>query len=350
MTSTKYTYSIQNDFPNHKVDSNRLTQEVQSSAIVIALDHVDTADDDCDIWFKDSLSDGDKSILNGIVAVHSGEPFPEPVRNVSVTNPALTVLAMPPIGLKTNQISQNWCDKTTWWYSAVKVTGEDATTTDPDRKIWKVSHQYMIDVYHGKLTGEETITDYRVTITEDSIAKTEQDPHYGSGGDYIVNYAAGTITFFNSIPDGYIPAISYYYENGSTWVISPSPGEVWKLKGAESQFSEDVILNDTMLYEVWAYDPNNLPNKIQVVDPDRYKSIYDFINDANKAYPGVPPLGGTGWRGASKATYVMSWDFQTTTDLSSAAGMELHVRLEHDTPFGGTFATGTFYFIRNSES
>jgi hypothetical protein len=46
---------------------------------------------------------------------------------------------------------------------------------------------------------------------------------------------------------------------------------------------------------------------------------------------------------------VFAWDFQTTTELTSSWGMELRVRLEHDTAYGGTFATGTFYFIREQE-
>ena len=349
MASTQYAYSISTDFPNHKVASDRLTQEIGASAIITALDYIGTADDVCDIWFKADLSIGDKVILDGVVAAHNGEPFPVPVQSVSVTNPTLTVNAMPPTGLKSNQISQNWCDRTTWWYSAVHVSDETATTTDPERKVWQLAHQFVIDTYHGKLTGEESLPDYLVVVKVGGAQKAEQDPHYGVGGDYVINYATGTITFLNSVPGGTDPVVSYYYENGSTWIIQPAPGEVWKLKGAECQFAEDVILNDTMVYEVWGYDPNDPPNKIPYAGFDYYKSIYDFINDANKAYPSVPAIGGPGWRGSQKKIYVFSWDFQTTTPLYSSYGMELRVRLQHDTPYGGTFATGTFYFIREAE-
>jgi hypothetical protein len=355
MVSTKYTYTISTSFPNAKVESTRLTQEIQSSAITIAIERIDTNDDICDIWFKDALSQTDEAILNGLVAVHSGEPIPQPAQpvivsnSITVANPTLTVNAMPPSGLKSNQISQNWCDKTTWWYSAVQVINESATTNDGYRKIWNLSHQNIIDVYHGKLTGEEALPNYRVLVSADGIQKTEQDPHYGTGGDYKINYTTGTITFFEALADGISPIVTYYYENGSTWIIQPTLGEKWKLKGAESQFSEDVILNDSMVYEVWAYNPYDLPNKMMVAAPDYYKTIYDFINDANKAYPQIPPLGGSGWRGANKQTYIFSWDFQTTTELLSSYGMELRVRLEHDSSYGGTFATGTFYFIRESE-
>ena len=75
MINTKYTYSIQNDFPNHKENSDRLTLEIQNSSITISLDCINTSDDECDIWFKDILSSDDLITLNSIVATHSGEPI-----------------------------------------------------------------------------------------------------------------------------------------------------------------------------------------------------------------------------------------------------------------------------------
>ncbi len=76
MAATKYTYSVSGDFPNQKVAPDRLTQEIQTSSIVTALDYINVSGDDCDIWFKDSLSAGDVTVLDGIVAAHSGEPLP----------------------------------------------------------------------------------------------------------------------------------------------------------------------------------------------------------------------------------------------------------------------------------
>jgi hypothetical protein len=85
MAATKYSYSISSDFPNHKVSTDRLTLEIQQSQIVVALDYINTSGDDCDIWFKDALSSGDETILDGVVANHSGEPLAQP--------PAQTTLA-----------------------------------------------------------------------------------------------------------------------------------------------------------------------------------------------------------------------------------------------------------------
>jgi hypothetical protein len=75
MADTPYTYSVQTDFPNHKVDSGRLREEILGSAIVTALRDIITEGDVCTITFKATLSAGDELILDGIVAVHSGEPL-----------------------------------------------------------------------------------------------------------------------------------------------------------------------------------------------------------------------------------------------------------------------------------
>jgi len=88
MAATQYDYSIQNDFPNHRVNSTRLTQEIQQSAIVIALQSIETSGDVCAIWFKDPLSVGDQAILDGIVATHSGDPLPYQPQGVALQTPA----------------------------------------------------------------------------------------------------------------------------------------------------------------------------------------------------------------------------------------------------------------------
>ena len=82
MAATKYTYSISSDFPNQKVNSEKLTQQIEASAIATALDYVNTDGDECDIWFADALSGGDETLLDGIVASHDGGPPVYPVTGV----------------------------------------------------------------------------------------------------------------------------------------------------------------------------------------------------------------------------------------------------------------------------
>ena len=76
MAATKYTYSISGDFPNQKVDSDRLTKEIDGDAtITTALDYINTAGDVCDIWFVAALSAPEITALDTVVANHSGDPI-----------------------------------------------------------------------------------------------------------------------------------------------------------------------------------------------------------------------------------------------------------------------------------
>jgi len=257
-------------------------------------------------------------------------------------------------GLKANLITPNWCDPTTWYYSSVYTINETAVLKDGyDGYVYTLSHKNIIDTYHGKITGENLIHDidgysYLVNLTIDNVQKIEVDPSTGLG-DFVINYALGEITFSSKINQNSTVLVTYHYENGSTHVLYPDPGTVFRIKGIECQFSADVIMNDSMVYEVWAYNPNNLPNKMLATSPDVYKTIWDFINDANKAYPKIPILGGTSWRGMKTEVYVFSWDLQSSTDLYSSLGMELRIRLEHNIPYGGNCCTGIFYCVKNNE-
>ena len=78
MALTEYDYTISTAFPNQEVNSTRLTLEIADSAIAETLSHIDTneASDNCAIWFENALTQDDKTALDGIVAVHSGQSFP----------------------------------------------------------------------------------------------------------------------------------------------------------------------------------------------------------------------------------------------------------------------------------
>lgn len=82
-TPTKYTYSISSDF-SAGVATDALASEIETSSIVTVLDRIDTAGDDCDVWFKDVLSGGDQTTLNSLVAAHAGVGLAQPVQTVNL--------------------------------------------------------------------------------------------------------------------------------------------------------------------------------------------------------------------------------------------------------------------------
>jgi len=96
-----YTYSVQGDFPNQKVDAGRLTMEINSSDISISLDHIDIDSVECNITFKASLPSNDKTILDGLVANHSGEPYEDEAAPTDPTNKPRVQATPRPLGLDT---------------------------------------------------------------------------------------------------------------------------------------------------------------------------------------------------------------------------------------------------------
>ena len=71
--STKYTFSISNDTLNSIVNLSRLTSEIGSSGITVAVDYINTDNDVCDIWFKADISSEEETTLSGIMGAHTGE-------------------------------------------------------------------------------------------------------------------------------------------------------------------------------------------------------------------------------------------------------------------------------------
>lgn len=72
-----YNYSIASDTANAKVDTPKLSSEIQASSIVPSLDRIDTDGDSLTIVFGSELSSGEETTLTGLVGAHDGEPVPE---------------------------------------------------------------------------------------------------------------------------------------------------------------------------------------------------------------------------------------------------------------------------------
>jgi hypothetical protein len=84
--TTPYTYGI-SSFPNQKVDTGRLSQEVRASNITVALDSIDSDGTDTIVRFKTVLDTPDKSILDNLVGTHSGDPLPTAPMAVTLATP-----------------------------------------------------------------------------------------------------------------------------------------------------------------------------------------------------------------------------------------------------------------------
>jgi hypothetical protein len=255
-------------------------------------------------------------------------------------------------------ISHDWTDPTTWVEQSVRVVDEVATD-DGDHLSYSLAHDNVIDTYHGKCSQEDFLLSpggfsYRVAVKVNDVAKTEQDPHYASGGDFTVNYNTGKIVFLSALDPADVVKVTYHYENGSQFTVKPDAGKALRLEFAEVQFSGDVQITDSVTFQPYGlvdvFAPQLMPGipsgtKIPLANPVVYKSMTDFQNDAVKSYPSYPALGGNGWRGSPQPIVVLDWDYVSATVLRADAGMEVRLKLQHDTPFGGWYATATFYCL-----
>jgi len=98
--SEKYTYNI-TDTANDKVNLGKLTYNIRNSAIVTAIDYINSNQSICDIWFKDTLSSGDETILDGVVAAHDGVPIPNEEAPVMEDGRPIVRADTRPIGTQT---------------------------------------------------------------------------------------------------------------------------------------------------------------------------------------------------------------------------------------------------------
>jgi hypothetical protein len=82
MPETKYTYSVASDMPGGAINAGNLLAELSISSIVTALERIDLDGDVLDIIYKDALSAGDKTTLDGdatgpaggLLAAHDNSP------------------------------------------------------------------------------------------------------------------------------------------------------------------------------------------------------------------------------------------------------------------------------------
>jgi hypothetical protein len=352
--SANYDFSINEDFPNHTVATDRLSKEIIDSNIVTALDRVDTVGDLCSTVFKATLNNEDVTILHAIVAAHTGEALPQGTQQVTlsgvdVISSKLVTSTYPTKGLRYTVYTHNWANKTTWYQESTRVVDETPTDTG-DHLTYTLAHQYVIDTYHGKIFGEDFLTDadensYRVVIKVNNVTKTEQDPHIVSGGDYTIDYVNGTVTFLQSQENNTV-TVTYYYAQSSKFIVSVSEGKTYDLVRVECQFASDTQLKDTVIYKVTALvGPGG--SRVTVTNPLVYKTMYNFIDDRDEVLEVQKAFDVNNWRGLSKDVYSIRWNYVAVTEFSSEYGTQIEMSLEHDEAFEGTYVTTTLEFLVN---
>lgn len=373
MPNTTYTYSKAADFPNGSINPTKLQKEIAASAIITALDHISTEGDVVRIVFKDALSATDKTILDGdisspaggLIAAHdasiSAETMPVAFINENgVPMPAhfdseglLRSTSELPDGDKFNLYSVNWCDKCSWYEGSTKVT-DGALTDTNDGLTFSSPHDFWIDLRHGRITGEDVITrdgSYLVVVKVNGVTKTEADPGQ-TNNDFHVDYENGNVIFHSSQAGNTVTA-TYWYAVTGDFTVAPPAGKKFVLQRVEVQFSRNIILKDTMIFQPFGYVQDFAPQYcpvpyppntiIPLGDPYTYKTAADYVNDSNGSYPLIPAFGGNSWRGQPDDMIILTWTYVSKTALCSSKGMSIKLSMLENVAHEGDLATVTFY-------
>lgn len=240
--------------------------------------------------------------------------------------------------------THNFCDPTTWYTTSARVVGETLTDSG-DGLTFTSANAWWIDMTHGKCWDEDALCldvahGYSVDVTSDAVAQTERAPFAPSGGDYVVDYAAGTITFASS-QAGKTVLATYSRKVDSTFTVVPDAGTTVNIESAIARFSTDFTVSDSVVFEIWAYDPNDPPNKV-VVKKTTYKTLMNFVEEASPPYAPLGTFGG-GARGIGGDVVSLPFRYGTVRPLRASQGLEIRVYLQNHTSFPGTTVMATFY-------
>lgn len=267
-------------------------------------------------------------------------------------SPKTTVKSIPkvavyePEGFFKSFVTHNLCDKTTWFQQSTEVTGETLTqVTPPLGLIYSFANQNVIDLEHGKITGE---TDYSLDFSTGQYTETLRDQYrvriYDNGVElssgYAVDYAAGTVSF-TSLPTGPVTA-DYHYAGSSKYVLAAPAGKVLQIRHVEIQFTKNLTFVP-IVQDIRVYNPNDLPNKM-TVEYIAFQNEWDVINIGNQGKGEIPQYGALG-----HDVLVFPFAYGRTIDLASSVGSEIALSLKDDVAMGGDWATITFYTTQVDE-
>ena len=278
----------------------------------------------------------------------------------------LEVAQVPLPGAQTNFYSPNICDQCTWYYGSSEI--DEFPLTSVSTTIYNTDdvHPVWVDLKHGRMFNEDNLLlenpelELLVEVSTDDgatwVPKTENswDPEGGSpDGDYSADYSTGTVTFNSPLEVSDLVRASFATPADTfLWVLGPNANQRLLLLRAEIQFTEDVVMTGSLSYQTWAYNPADLPNKIAVTTPMKYKTRQDVLWEAVGTFPVLPAWGGSSppeGRGLTQQVMCSPFLYHAFRDIRSSQGTEIRLFSDKPGPFTGEFASVTFYCLQKPE-
>lgn len=258
------------------------------------------------------------------VPIHSNKVTPD--------QGALKVSTYAPEGSSATKVSHDWTDKTTWQGSSIEISAEVMTTGDD--LTFSSANDNWIDLTHGKLYDEYNLVDKKEpVIYVDDVETTT---------GFTIDFSLGEVVF-DSSQSGKTIKCDYWHADKSDYILAPDTGKIMLIEHAELQFSKDIDVTTAINFEVWGYNPADLPNKM-LYQRIKYKNIKDIINAANLGQGFIPAVGGL-----TNDILVFPFNYATVKPFKSSLGLELRVNTDNDDALGGEWGTATFYILSQDE-
>lgn len=306
---------------------------------------------------------------NDIDCVDFEENYRDALNRSSVKRSAAGVPeseSSPRTGNKVQIISQNFCDKNTWYSTSVRRTNRAMSDSGDGLTFQLAADVCGVDCTHGRILHERRIRDqHKPVVKVNGVVKKEKDPHDNTG-DYTIDYTTMRVTFLVS-QSGTEVTIDFSEVVDSKWYLRPTAGKKLRIMSAELQFSTDARMQDTFMFQPRGdvskftalapyWDSNGGPypagTMIPLGAPTCYQTVFDLICEANLAYPVIPKIQSNPptWRDTLSDILIFSWDYgqQAVIDVSDGPGLDandIEISLEHDLEMAGACAVITFYCI-----
>lgn len=273
----------------------------------------------------------------------SNQPITQQKQVVSLDVPTTTtgmqkVSVFEPEGDSATVVTFNFADKCTWYLFAQQYIKEPLTTSD-DLVFSKAGKTHWIDMTHGRVYDEDNLmgqnnNKWAVNIYVDGVKQT-------SG--YTVNYEDGTVTFLAS-QAGKKVAADFCYATTSYYILRPRNGKILAIKGAEIQFSANIVLNTPFYFEPWFEDHPIYGSSPIPLSKIVYKNAKDFISAANEGQGVVPK-----WGELTQDVHVFPFNYARPKPMRYSHRVGIRIYTKDHVPVGGEFATGTFYVTMDTE-
>lgn len=334
--------------------------------------HIDSTDstyiDDFENNYKSqctSVPSIDDAIILGKIANNIPFIIPKSPDGIPLT------ITQPRTGDEIIISTHNFCDKSSWFSNSQRVDNQSLNSNDG--YIWESPDGYWVDMISGRAHDDDTWVNiqkelnpgdphgYQVIVTVDGYEKEMRTPFFNSGGDYEVYWEDGYIKSFDDWSGKTVTA-SYSKMVDSIFIIKPMPGKIINIEAAEADFSQDAVMNDTLVYSIYGYaaifaPQLNLPEGTKIeLYTKKYKRLSQVVNEAIGAYPlnevlasdpndynlGIKDFRRKS-RGMRNKTQSIPFRYATVRTLKSSLGLELRVKLLNDNAFDGDLSSCTFY-------